>query len=233
MAPAGTLPALMEVLRRPQQPGDAPASVVRAARDAAATAQAPYAGRIDPAGVRRLAEAVGHRLYLAPPEGGEAALAILTDGSDRPVQRPYGLTPRLLRSGAFYVLYGVRAVGDEPKDLRMLQLQLVPDRITRIDYRFPAVPAPEAVCRGVGLPRDPRRHPRGTGRLDVGGLCRQLGLPQQAYRHDVGVLVLRYGDRVYTTSDGRVHGIAGRLPGDPFPPPLARAVPSTAVKLAR
>jgi hypothetical protein len=287
--PAGTLAGQMAVLRRPQQATDAPATVVVTARKAAARAAAPYAGTIEAADVRRLAATGGHRLYLAPLQGGAAGLVILTDARDRSVQRPYGLTPQLLRSGAFYLSYGLRGTGTTPDDRRSLQAQVVPDGVSWVEYRYPvgrtmlAAPAsgfgvvvrrnaaitvlqrdianaspamivahdgrtvvqrvvpstrgagavaPETICRGVSLPAQPARGPSRTGRMTLQRLCEQMGLPLRAHRAGPGELLLLYpGETLFAAHDGVVGLMTHLTPGDPFPPPVARGVPSTAEKL--
>lgn len=182
-----TLNDALAVLRRDQRPGDAPATVVFAAIQAAQTAPAPYRGIVDTGGVRRLVAggpASGDlRLYLAPMRGpgsaapqspdraaggAQAALVFLTDADDRPVQYPYGLTAHSLRSDrAWYIAYGLRAepglrekraaaqperdadaaagvrsAPDAAKHplmrMRSLQLQIVPDGVARVAYRYPA-----------------------------------------------------------------------------------------------
>lgn len=179
-----TLNDALAVLRRDQRPGDAPASVVFAASAAAGEAHGPFHGRLDIGGVRRLVAggpaSGGLRLYLAPvrgpgsaapqapdraADGAQAALVVLTDADDRPVQYPYGVTADALRSDhAWYLAWGLRAepgptersvtqaedalqgnrvrrIPDEVLRLmrmRSLQIQIVPDGVATVVYRYPA-----------------------------------------------------------------------------------------------
>lgn len=159
-----TLYEQLAVLRRDQVDGDAPGSVVRRARAATLDAVAPFNGPVDVGAIRRIADtSVGYRAYLVPLRpsrdlagagglaartsqhdtalpGDDAAMVILTDAADRPVERPYKLTARQLRD-AIWLIHRVRAskeVGDDAASRRIasLALQIVPDGIASVDYTF-------------------------------------------------------------------------------------------------
>jgi RNA polymerase sigma-70 factor (ECF subfamily) len=142
-----SLPALLEVLRRPQAPGDRPAEVTAVARDAARRAPAPYDGRIEPGTVRRLATGPdGTRFYIAPVtprKAGapiEAAFVLVSRDDDTRVHKPWGLTASALQGNhAFYLtwpLRSTRAAADGPRRLRLLQVQVVPDGAARVEYTY-------------------------------------------------------------------------------------------------
>lgn len=135
MSEAGSLPALMEVLRRPQLPGDAPATVLTAARQGVERTPSPYDGTVVPALVRRVVSSAGYRVYVAPlrsaavPHAIDAALVLLTDARDRPVQQPVGVTAFGLRAGTFFISYGLAG-------RRSLLVQLVPDGVATAEYQL-------------------------------------------------------------------------------------------------
>jgi hypothetical protein len=143
----GPLAQQLAVLRRPQQPGDHPAAVVAAAQRAAALASTPFNGSVDPAHVRKLVDvADGLAVFIAPVEHGgtaSAALLLLEDPATGKVQPPWGVTQQALRDGSAW--FGARLklrrapngkVMHTGAGLRSLFVQLVPDGVTSVRYRF-------------------------------------------------------------------------------------------------
>ncbi|MBB4664184.1 hypothetical protein [Conexibacter arvalis] len=140
-----------------------------------------------------------------------AALVILTDARDRPVQYPYGVTRTALGDGrAWYVAWGLRAGPGDHDDrddrddggrMRSLQVQLVPDGVASVAYRYPA--------ERYGPSRSPER----TVRVTVTGNAAATVLRGSLASRYPGEAVLR--DGAGEVVDRAVPVVRGRGPVAP------------------